>query len=114
MLGVNNFSPYDIRVEDGTQIPPKMYEDYLGREDVRRKIGAGAAEWRYCNGDVYERFMGTGDQARSFLGELEEVLEAGIGVLVWAGDAGEFLHFKRFLELEMGRRGLIHGPAMMI
>ncbi|KAK7748443.1 hypothetical protein SLS62_008599 [Diatrype stigma] len=72
---------FDVR--PGAQSVPSAAA-YLQREDVRRAIGAGTP---YVECAWPRGFADSGDDARSFLGELSAVVSAGVKTLIWTGDA---------------------------
>ncbi|KAK3988405.1 Alpha/Beta hydrolase protein [Cladorrhinum sp. PSN332] len=83
------FSQYDIRQPADSAFPPDdAFERYLNRDEVKLAVGV-PVEMGFvaCLDQVNNRFGEGGDQARSFLGELGKVVDAGITVLLWAGDA---------------------------
>ncbi|KAK3369444.1 Alpha/Beta hydrolase protein [Lasiosphaeria ovina] len=53
---------------------------------VVKAIGAKST-YAECPNAPYEKFANTGDGARSFLSSLSTVVQSGIQVLIWAGDA---------------------------
>ncbi|KAK8075683.1 Carboxypeptidase s1 [Apiospora hydei] len=81
-----DFDTYDIRQPSKDPFPPNTYVDYLRRPDVMQKIGA-KARYESCPNAPGVGFSRTGDDARSFLDTLSEVVRTGIQVLLWAGDA---------------------------
>ncbi|ORY70308.1 carboxypeptidase S1 [Pseudomassariella vexata] len=81
-----DFGTYDIRVSANTTDPPETYVDYLQRPDVMKAIGAQVT-YAECPDAPYYKFAATGDDARSFLETLTKVVQTGISVLLWAGDA---------------------------
>lgn len=111
-----DFDGYDLRQPADDPLPGQGYVRYLERTDVVRRIGA-RTEYTDCAGDVFERFEGTGDSMfvpfpslrfpslllfkaictartdkllqdqRSTLATLATLLNTGINILLWAGDA---------------------------
>lgn len=69
--------------------PPETYVAYLQRPDIMKAIGAQVT-YGECPDEPYYAIADTGDDARSFLPSLSKVVQSGINVLIWAGDAGEF------------------------
>lgn len=53
-------------------------------------IGAQSS-YSECPTGPYAKMIATGDEGRSFLEPLAEVVQSGVNVLVWAGDLGEQL-----------------------
>lgn len=83
-----NFDAYDIREPSNDPYPPETYVAYLQRADIMAAIGAQVT-YEECPDDPYYKIADTGDDARSFLGSLSTVVQSGINVLIWAGDAGK-------------------------
>ncbi|KAI0170145.1 putative carboxypeptidase S1 [Pestalotiopsis sp. NC0098] len=88
-----DFDPYDIRSGSNDPNPPETYTTYLARADVRKAIGA-ASTYQECANKPGVLFSLTGDDARSFLETLSEVVQSGIRVLTWAGDADYICNWK--------------------
>ncbi|KAK0671725.1 putative carboxypeptidase S1 [Cercophora samala] len=88
VVELQRFDLYDVRrVDERTGIPgTAMYREYLGRSDVKNAIGA-LGNYAECSDRAWDLFDSTGDPSRSFLGELSEVAQSGVRVLLWAGDA---------------------------
>ncbi|KAK8036304.1 hypothetical protein PG993_008918 [Apiospora rasikravindrae] len=86
ILGEADFDPYDVRQPLNDPYPPAQYQDYLAKQSVQDAIGAQSS-YQECPDDPYQRFSTTGDNTRSFLDTLSDVVQSGITVLVWAGDA---------------------------
>lgn len=59
----------------------------MQRADIMAAIGAQVT-YAECPDDPYYKIADTGDDARSFLDTLSSVVQSGINVLIWAGDAG--------------------------
>ena len=51
-----------------------------------KKIGA-KSQYTECSNSAGNKFSTTGDNSRSFLPALSSVVQSGITVLLWAGDA---------------------------
>ncbi|KAK9772802.1 putative Alpha/Beta hydrolase protein [Seiridium cardinale] len=81
-----NFDPYDVRAGSNDPNPPETYATYLARADVKKAIGA-ATTYQECPNSVNSKFFTTGDYPRSLVSTLSEVVQSGIRVLTWAGDA---------------------------
>lgn len=88
---LQDFDVYDIREPSDDPYPPETYVSYLQSSAVMNAIGAKVT-YQECPDAPYELFANTGDDARSFLSELSSVVESGIQVLIWAGDAGKSAH----------------------
>ncbi|KAM3070492.1 hypothetical protein ACMFMG_010315 [Clarireedia jacksonii] len=85
-LSNGNFDVYDIREPSNDPYPPETYVTYLQSSSVRTKIGA-ASTYQECANAPGQKFSATGDDSRSFLSTLSSVVQSGIQVLIWAGDA---------------------------
>ncbi|KAK4223800.1 Alpha/Beta hydrolase protein [Podospora fimiseda] len=97
------FNQYDIRLSAEDTVPPNIYEEYLNRKEVKQAIGVpGEMGFVACLGSINDRFLEEGDQARSFLGELGEVVQAGVRVLLWAGDADWICNWMGNLKVAEG------------
>ncbi|RMJ24387.1 Carboxypeptidase S1 [Aspergillus sp. HF37] len=81
-----DFNVYNIRCPSGKGGPPSTYKSYLQDEKVMKAIGA-KSDYVECSSIVGRHFQSTGDNSRTFLPELSKVVQSGITVLVWAGDA---------------------------
>lgn len=84
-----DFDVYDIREPSDDPYPPEIYVSYLQRTDIMDAIGAQVT-YEECPDAPYYKIADTGDDARSFLGSLSTVVQSGVNVLIWAGDAGKF------------------------
>lgn len=82
----SDFDVYDVRLGSDAVDPPETYADYLGRSDVKSAIGAQST-YTECSNSAGNKFSPTGDNSHSLLPELSDVIQSGIQVLVWAGDA---------------------------
>ncbi|KAI0178527.1 putative carboxypeptidase S1 [Hypoxylon sp. FL1284] len=74
--------PGDIR--ESTTRPPSTYVAYLQRADVQKALGAKV---NYTDSMGAGGFIRGGDDARSFMDELSAVVQAGIPVISYTGDA---------------------------
>lgn len=100
-----DFDVYDVRAPSNDPNPPETYSNYLADKSVVKAIGAKTS-YQECPNGPYNKFSSTGDSKfwrsielesyrplttiigpRSFLSELSSVVQSGIQVLVWAGDA---------------------------
>ncbi|PLB52231.1 putative carboxypeptidase S1 [Aspergillus steynii IBT 23096] len=86
IMGADDFDVYDVRRGSDDPEPPSTYSDYLADEEVKKAIGA-RSKYSECANAASAKFSTTGDNPRSFLSALSEVVQSGISVLVWAGDA---------------------------
>ncbi|KAK3936920.1 Alpha/Beta hydrolase protein [Diplogelasinospora grovesii] len=82
----NDFDVYDVRAPSDDPNPPETYVSYLQSASVVKAIGAKST-YAECPNAPYNKFANTGDGARSFLSALSSVVQSGITVLIWAGDA---------------------------
>lgn len=93
-----DFDVYDVRQPSNDRFPPNNYLAYLNRADIQKKIGAKAGtNFVDCSNDAGTGFLATGDGARSFLPSLSRVVQSGIQVLVWAGDADFICNVRLYL-----------------
>jgi len=83
---VADFDVYDIREPSNDPYPPETYTSYLANPSVTKAIGA-LATYTECPDAPYNKFSSTGDDSRSFLATLSSVVQSGIRVTIWAGDA---------------------------
>ncbi|KAF2258268.1 putative carboxypeptidase S1 [Lojkania enalia] len=81
-----NWDVYDIRAPSNDPEPPANYVAYLRQSAVTRAIGAQST-YQECPNAPYNKFASTGDNPRSFLSQLSEVVASGVTTLIWAGDA---------------------------
>ena len=81
-----DFDVYDIRAPSNDPNPPETYATYLTRSDVVKAIGAQST-YQECPNAPYQKFAATGDNSRSFLSQLSDVVKSGVTTVVWAGDA---------------------------
>ncbi|CAG8560710.1 11044_t:CDS:2 [Paraglomus brasilianum] len=85
-------NPYDVRknCEGNSLCYPilESIEKYLNREEVKRQLGVDPGiHYKSCNHDVNFRFMMAGDWMHPYHELLPKVLDAGVRVLIYAGDA---------------------------
>jgi carboxypeptidase C (cathepsin A) len=66
--------------------PPETYTTYLAEPAVTSAIGAQAT-YTECPDAPYNKFESTGDDSRSFLSALSDIVQSGVRVTIWAGDA---------------------------
>ncbi|GLB40492.1 putative peptidase S10 family protein [Lyophyllum shimeji] len=84
-----NFDVYYVPATNPDPYPPPL-DNYL--RSIASKIGA-ESEWQESNLAVYQNFAATGDWMRSSKRDLETVIDAGVRVLVFDGDADFILNF---------------------
>ena len=85
-ISEGNFDVYDVRAPSNDPNPPETYVTYLQSTAVQNAIGA-KQKYQECPDAPYEKFANTGDDSRSFLATLGQVVQSGIQVVIWAGDA---------------------------
>ena len=85
-VALYDFDVYDIREPSNDPYPPAAYSSYLLQPSVTSAIGAKAT-YTECPNAPYNKFAATGDDARNFLPTLSAVVQSGIRVVLWAGDA---------------------------
>ncbi|KAJ7025919.1 serine carboxypeptidase [Mycena alexandri] len=86
---VGNFDVYYVPSGSDDPYPPDI-TSYLN--SIRTKIGAEVT-WQETNLDVYDNFAATGDWMRSSLPDLELVVNSGVRVTIYDGDADYILNF---------------------
>ncbi|KAL1918530.1 uncharacterized protein VTP21DRAFT_3190 [Calcarisporiella thermophila] len=82
---------YDIRrrCEGGSLCYPiiSAIESYLNRNDVKKELGVRVSRFQTCSGSVGSRFARTGDGMFPAHRLLPPLLEDGIRILIYVGDA---------------------------
>lgn len=86
LSSVADFDVYDIRAPSNDPNPPETYVTYLQSAAVVKAIGAKST-YGECPNAPYNKFANSGDDSRTFLPTLSTVVQSGITVLIWAGDA---------------------------
>jgi len=86
---LTGMNPYDMRVKCAK--PPLCYDfsnvgTYLDRPEVRSALGVGSRTWSDCNRAVALAFELSGDWMQHYQQMLPDQLNAGIRVLIYAGD----------------------------
>ncbi|KAI9447571.1 carboxypeptidase S1 [Lactarius indigo] len=81
-----DFDVYDLRAPSKDPFPPETYVLYLHNVTLQAQIGARQT-YQECPDAPYYKFAATGDDARTFLSTLSTVIQSGIQVLIWVGDA---------------------------
>ncbi|KAK7737738.1 hypothetical protein SLS53_006358 [Cytospora paraplurivora] len=87
------FSTYDVRANSSSDVgqPPATFRTvYLKRADVLAAIGA-RTNYTQC---ISSGFSKTGDEARTMIPVLGDIVKTGINVLLWAGDADYTCNYK--------------------
>ncbi|TID18949.1 carboxypeptidase S1 [Venturia nashicola] len=80
-----DFNVYDVRHPQKDPLPPETYLQYLARADVMSAIGA-KKKYEECPIGPNRKFAATGDDSRNFQPVLQDIVKAGVQVLIWAGD----------------------------
>ncbi|KAJ1847218.1 hypothetical protein LPJ73_004309 [Coemansia sp. RSA 2703] len=84
-------NPYDVRIpcEGGNLCYPIMadIDAYLNTPEVQQELGSDVTKFESCSQKVYTGFTLSGDWMKPYVYEIPPLLEAGIRVLVYAGDA---------------------------
>ncbi|KAF7728221.1 hypothetical protein EC973_006502 [Apophysomyces ossiformis] len=85
-------SVYDVRKkcakEDQCYPLIPMMKKFLNRKDIKKSLGVDQnIEYDSCNSDISVSFKTTGDWMRPSMDKLSPLLDNGIRVLIYAGDA---------------------------
>jgi len=83
---IGNRDDDDLRQTAPGSFPPEFYLNLLKNTTVKAKIGA-TSTYSECPDAPFELFTKTGDDARSWLPQLSTLVNSGLKVLLWAGDA---------------------------
>ncbi|KAJ5094611.1 Carboxypeptidase S1 [Penicillium angulare] len=86
IASTGNFDVYDVRALSNDPNPPKTYSNYILRPDIVKSIGARSL-YQECPTTSSALFSATGDDSRSYLQQLSDVVGSGVRTLMWAGDA---------------------------
>jgi len=86
---LTGLNPYDMR--EACQVPPLCYDfsnvaTYLKKSDVQAELGVTGHKWSDCNHVVAMAFELSGDWMKNFRNMIPDQLDAGIRVLIYAGD----------------------------
>ena len=82
---------YDIRHPITDPTTPNFFEEYLNLPHVQEALGVVRVNYTYSNNDIYWAFQATGDFIYpNFLADLENVLDSGVRVSLYYGDAGTY------------------------
>ncbi|KAF9452095.1 alpha/beta-hydrolase [Macrolepiota fuliginosa MF-IS2] len=76
----------DLRQNSSALFPPEFYVNFLRDPKTRQKIGAEVT-YNECPDAPFEKFVTTGDDARTLLPSLAALADAKMKILIWAGDA---------------------------
>ncbi|KAG8713828.1 hypothetical protein FRC08_012751 [Ceratobasidium sp. 394] len=88
------YDVYDVRAKDPDPYPYDPTK-LLSSPSFKSKIGA-QSEWQMTNYGVYSHFAATGDWMRNMRPALEGVVDAGVRVLILAGDADYICNYMGF------------------
>ncbi|KAI9501061.1 Alpha/Beta hydrolase protein [Coemansia spiralis] len=84
-------NPYDVRIpcEGGNLCYPIMsdIDAFLNDPEVQKELGSDVSKFESCSQKVYTGFTLSGDWMKPYVYEIPPLLEAGIRVLIYAGDA---------------------------
>lgn len=84
---------YDIRHPYEDPTPPTYFIDYVNTAYVQNAIGVNLNYSQDANDDVYYAFQQTGDFVYpNFIEDVEMLLDAGVRVSLYYGDAGMVHH----------------------
>lgn len=92
LLAIDDLDVYDIREPSNDPFPPETYATYLTNAAVVKAIGAKST-YQECPSGPYNKFSNTGDDSRSFISTLSTVVQTGIQVVIWAGDADQICNW---------------------
>ncbi|OAD77877.1 hypothetical protein PHYBLDRAFT_108723 [Phycomyces blakesleeanus NRRL 1555(-)] len=79
-------SVYDVRHSDSTDDVPEDYLNFLADSTVMANIGA-KSDYVECSDSSYQHISSTGDSSRDFAPDVANLLNSGVRVLIYAGDA---------------------------
>ncbi|KAJ2840763.1 hypothetical protein J3B02_006174, partial [Coemansia erecta] len=84
-------NPYDVRTpcEGGDLCYPILadIDKFLNMPEVQKELGSDVSKFESCSQKVYTGFTLNGDWMKPYVFEIPPLLEAGIRVLIYAGDA---------------------------
>ncbi|KAJ7935823.1 alpha/beta-hydrolase [Mycena leptocephala] len=86
---IGEFDVYYVPSSFADPYPPDI-TSYL--DSIQTKIGAEVA-WEETNDEVYNNFSDIGDWMRSSLPHLEQVIDSGVRVMIYDGDADYICNF---------------------
>ncbi|CAG8744908.1 8782_t:CDS:2, partial [Acaulospora morrowiae] len=87
--GLNYF---DVRVSNLTTVVSYDFVTFLNQPQVMKALGAKSSA-ENCNCDIYWAFQAAGDGGRSFKNHVGYLLDRGIRVLTYNGDADYILNW---------------------
>ena len=83
---------YDIRHPINDPTPPGYFADYLNLASTQNALGVNL-NYTTSNSEVYFAFQSTGDFVYpNFIEDIELLLDAGLRVALYYGDAGKLSH----------------------
>ncbi|OLL24784.1 Carboxypeptidase Y [Neolecta irregularis DAH-3] len=69
-------------------------EKYLNQPSVMKAIGAEVEKFKACNAQVDDQFFITGDMMKTYVDEIPVLLEQGMPILIYAGEADYICNWK--------------------
>ncbi|ODQ82059.1 hypothetical protein BABINDRAFT_32983 [Babjeviella inositovora NRRL Y-12698] len=85
-----DLNPYDLRrkcMGDGCYVEGEYITAYMNLDEVKKALGADTHRvFQLCSNDVLQGFIGSGDRTKPYMQYVAQVLDAGIPVLLYAGD----------------------------
>ncbi|KAI9592647.1 Alpha/Beta hydrolase protein [Syncephalis fuscata] len=89
---LTGYNPYDVRAKCPDNTPLcyteiEAIEKYLNLPHIIREVGAKVDKFEKCSTNIYQRFSTSGDWMRPYVNKIPKLLEEGIRVLIYAGDA---------------------------
>jgi carboxypeptidase C (cathepsin A) len=79
---------YDIRHPFDDPTTPNFFQEYLNLPHVQEALGVVRINYTDANNDIYWHFQSTGDFIYpNFLADLENILDSGVRVSLYYGDA---------------------------
>jgi hypothetical protein len=91
-LASGNWDPYYVPTANHDPYPPQL-DTYLHNPAVTSKIGS-MSPWLETNfPGIYDKFAATGDWMRSASPALEEVINADVRTVIYAGDADYIVNY---------------------
>lgn len=91
------WSVYDVRISSNVTDPPETYVGWLQRPEIQAKIGA-KKKFDECSDSAGDLFRYTGDDSRSFMPALSDIVARNVTTLIWAGDTDWICNWMGNLE----------------
>ncbi|CAG8697572.1 12668_t:CDS:2 [Acaulospora morrowiae] len=88
----SGLNDYDVRLFNTTDEVPYDYLNFINNPQVKKAIGAKSS-FKNCNRDIYWAFRTSGDQGRSFKNHFGYLLDRGVRILNYNGDADYILNW---------------------